>query len=66
MSKADFPAFMRDVTAARFCDMKTGEFVELVESGALPTPNKLGRWDRSALEAVMRGDSLKPEGVFEL
>ncbi|MEO1952976.1 hypothetical protein [Thioclava sp.] len=66
MGKPDFPAFMRDTTAARFCDMKPREFNELVERGAFPPANNLGRWDREELTAIMRGDKPKPNSEFEL
>ncbi|WP_339112882.1 hypothetical protein [Thioclava sp. GXIMD2076] len=66
MGKPDFPAFMRNATAARFCDMKTSEFNALVARGALPAPGPLGRWDRESLAAVLRGDNTKPKDEFDL
>ena len=52
----DWPAMMRQATAARYCDMKPGEFEREVVSGTLPDPVLLGgieRWHRKSLDAAL-------------
>lgn len=53
------PLFANESTAARLLDMRTTEFRDLVEAGALPGPCAIGtglkRWDLEELQAIMRG-----------
>ena len=61
------PLFASEGTAARLLDMKRPEFRRLVDTGALPPPNALDRWDVEALIAAMTGQAARPEpGDFDL
>ena len=60
------PLFASDKTAARLLDMSRPQFLALVQAGALPGPVKHDRWDVSELQAIMRGDKIKPSEEFDL
>jgi len=63
---AQLPLFATAQTAARLLDMHTPEFCKLVEAGALPGPCSFGRWDVAQLQAIMRGDTIKPQQELTL
>jgi predicted DNA-binding transcriptional regulator AlpA len=63
------PLAVRAQTAAAMLDMPHGEFMRLVERGALPPPVRIGqhdRWNVDQLTAIIRGDAAKPNQEFEL
>lgn len=60
------PLFASDKTAARLLDMSRPQFLSLVQAGALPGPVKHDRWDVAELQAIMRGDKIKPSEEFDL
>ena len=63
------PLAVRAQTAAAMLDMPHGEFMRLVERGALPPPVRIGqhdRWNVDQLTAIIRGDAAKPNQGFEL
>lgn len=60
------PLFASDRTAARLLDMSRPQFLSLVQAGALPGPVAHSRWDVSELQAIMRGDKIKPAEEFDL
>ena len=60
------PLFASERTAAALLDMRPAEFRSLVDGGALPPPNHLGRWDVEELAAVARGKTPKPREDFDL
>jgi hypothetical protein len=62
----DWPMFAREQTAAKILDMTCTEFRTLVECGSLPKPTAHNRWDVAALEAIMRGEKIKPAEDFDL
>ncbi|MFG6082291.1 hypothetical protein ACEUZ9_002936 [Paracoccus litorisediminis] len=66
MSRALEPIFARETTAAKLLDMTRGEFVTLVQSGALPPPVLHDRWDVAELQAIMRGTKMRPSEEFDL
>ena len=60
------PDFASERTAAALLDMTPAELRRLVDSGALPGPVYLDRWDVAALAAIMRGSKPKPSEDFVL
>lgn len=60
------PLFARAETAARLLDMKTAEFLALVQAGALPGPVAHERWSVQQIEAIMSGQKPKPIAEFDL
>lgn len=59
MSFLPSPLFANERTAAQLFDMKTSEFVRLVEEGHLPKPRDIGgikRWDVLELHRTARGE----------
>ena len=60
------PLFASERTAAALLDMKPAEFRSLVDGGALPKPNRLGRWEVEELAAIVRGKAPKPKEDFDL
>ncbi|MTH79391.1 hypothetical protein [Paracoccus aestuariivivens] len=60
------PLFASERTAAQLLDMKPAEFKALVLAGALPGAVLHGRWDVAELQAIMRGNKIKPSEEFDL
>jgi predicted DNA-binding transcriptional regulator AlpA len=58
----NLPLFAKERTAAKLLDMTTKEFRDLVSSGALPAPTKIGedheRWNVSDLQAILSGKAM--------
>jgi hypothetical protein len=57
---------VRAETAAQLLDMSEAEFRRLVDDGALPPADSLERSEVAKLEAIMRGDAVRPRGDIEL
>lgn len=60
------PLFASEITAAKLLDMKRTQFVELVKAGSLPPPCSHDRWDVAELQAIMRGDRIRPNQDIEI
>ncbi len=53
MNAPYWPRFMKRTTAARYCDLAVGKFLQEVAAGRLSLPVKLGgeeHWDREAID----------------
>ena len=67
--KIDFPLYADEKTTAKLLDLKTTEFLNLVNQGALPPPIKLGkfaRWEVEQIKAILSGKAAQPNERFEL
>ncbi|MEP3297604.1 MAG: hypothetical protein ABJO27_14225 [Pseudoruegeria sp.] len=65
------PAALRLDNAAKFLDMSSAKFADLVSKNALPPPKSIGgteeRWLTKDLEAILTGNAAIPdEEEFEI
>ncbi len=62
---APAPIFANERSAARLLDMKPAEFAQLVDTGHLPRPRKIGhmnRWDVDELRRIITGEAAEGMG----
>lgn len=67
--KIQTPLFANDKTTASLLDLKTTEFLKLVDEGALPPPIKIGkysRWEVDQIRAIITGNAARPKERFEI